>query len=660
MMKPESFFKKNVMGALAFTVLLCTPQYSEAQTPSREEELRTEALMQFDRIEGLRNGQIPKSKFATLDHVWHPEALYQTTYTDTDPLDIVMRRTRALFDDLSKLPENETARFKDDLIRFEMTVRNTRDPEERKKVYMDLVQFRRELAFSNPLLDFDRILFVKHKKNPRNEPFGDHMAGQYYGIHATKDNEGLFILENAFGDSPTANNLLEGKMPEGAYLSPELSFDGNKILFAFTEAAGYKPTVCAEEDTAGYYSYSGFESSFTDKNAWHIFSVNTNGTELKQLTHGVFNDFDPCWLPSGQIVFISDRRGGFGRCHMGYDGGAPWFSYTLHRMNADGSKMERLSHHETCEWQPSILHDGMIVYTRWDYVDRGFYQAHHPWTTTPDGRNAIALHGNYPLNWYDRPCMEMEIRAIPGSQKLMALAAAHHGQTYGSIVIVDPNVDDNDAMSNVKIVTPDERFPESEYGYFCREASDIFPRLRADDRVGLRHFLRNGVHVGHCAHRQLVRESVIIQAGAAGHDLHALGLQSFQIFQRVRTLAGQRRAAIVEKDGLRKIVKFCQGINEPFHQDCAQFIVSFTHFARTQHDYFFLLAAVRQTGGLSGIFSRRLTGGPGSTLTLMGSICRCTLICLCSLMSGIYRCPLICRITLVSFRYGDRHLIFIV
>lgn len=475
MMKPCIFPTKNVIGTLVLAMAFCAPQHLDAQTPSREEELRTEALMQFDRIEGLRNGQIPKSKFATLDHAWHPEALYQTTFTDTDPLDIVMRRTRALFDDLSKLPGNETSRFKDDLIRFEMTVRKTKDPEERKKVYMDLVQFRRELAFSNPLLDFDRILFVKHKKNPRNEPFGDHMAGQYYGIHATKENEGLFILENAFGDSPTANNLLEGKMPEGAYLSPELSFDGNKILFAFTEAAGYKPTVCAEEDTAGYYSYSGFESSFTDKNAWHIFSVNTDGTELKQLTHGVFNDFDPCWLPSGQIVFISDRRGGFGRCHMGYDGGAPWFSYTLHRMNADGSKMERLSHHETCEWHPSILHDGMIVYTRWDYVDRGFFQAHHPWTTTPDGRNAIALHGNYPLNWYDRPCMEMEIRAIPGSQKLMALATAHHGQAYGSIVIVDPNVDDNDAMSNVKIVTPDERFPESEYGYFCREASYSTP-----------------------------------------------------------------------------------------------------------------------------------------------------------------------------------------
>jgi hypothetical protein len=244
-------------------------------------------------------------------------------------------------------------------------------------------------------------------------PLFSHEA-QYYGIHATKG-EGLFILEDAFGKNPVAKNVINGNLPDGAYLSPDLSFDGRKILFAYTEAEGYRPAVPAPEDVNGYYNYSGLKCSFTDKNAWHIYSVNVDGYDLKQITHGVFNDFDPCWLPNGKIAFISDRRGGFGRCHMSADGGAPWFTYTLHRMNADGTQMERLSHHETCEWQPSVMHDGNIVYTRWDYVDRGFFQAHHPWTTTPDGRNALAIHGNYPNDWKDRPCMEMDIRAIPGS-----------------------------------------------------------------------------------------------------------------------------------------------------------------------------------------------------------------------------------------------------
>ena len=160
---------------------------------------------------------------------------------------------------------------------------------------------------------------------------------------------------------------------------------------------------------------------------------------------------------------------------MTANGGAPWFTYTLHRMDKEGGNMERLSHHETCEWQPSVSNDGQIVYSRWDYVDRGFIQAHHPWTTTPDGRNAIALHGNYPNDWKDRPCMEMDIRAIPNSEQLVATAAAHHGQTYGSIVLVNPLVEDDDAMAPVKVITPDERFPEAEYGYYCREASYSTP-----------------------------------------------------------------------------------------------------------------------------------------------------------------------------------------
>ena len=424
----------------------------------REAELLEEAMMQYERLEGLLSGRIPQSKFAKPEHTHNAAALILPE--DKDPADVVIRRTRALCEALkSPLKSELDALAKDG---------------DRLARYLNVCDLRRRVAFSNPLLDFDKVVFVAHKKNGRGELGGDHMAGQYYGIHATKG-EGLFVLEGAFGKQPAAKSLVGDALPDGAYLSPDLSFDGKQILFAYTQAAGYAPQKRAAEDTEDMYNYSGLKCSFTDENAWHIYRVGADGTGLRQLTRGVFNDFDPCWLPNGKVAFISDRRGGFGRCHMTANGGAPWFTYTLHRMAADGTAMERLSHHETCEWQPSVLNDGMIVYTRWDYVDRGFFQAHHPWTTTPDGRNALAVHGNYPKNWQDRPCMEMDIRAIPGSRKMIAVAAAHHGQTYGSLVLVDPDVEDDDAMAPVKLITPDERLPESEYGYFCREASYATP-----------------------------------------------------------------------------------------------------------------------------------------------------------------------------------------
>lgn len=441
----------------------------------REAELEKEALMQYDRLGKLISGELPQSKFAVPEHVYKQDALIFSS--DRDPLDVVLRRTRALWNDLSNShAEIDLRSMEQDLVKLEKAAKEIppSDKEARKSLYLKTCYLRRLIAFSNPLLDFDRILFIEHKKNGNTELGGDHMAGQYYGIHATKG-EGLFILENSFGKDPKPKNVIKDQLADGAYLSPELSFDGKKILFAYTEAAGYIPEKIAEEDKNGFYNYSGLKCSFTEKNAWHIYSVDTEGADLKQLTSGVYNDFDPCFLPNGKITFISDRRGGFGRCHKTAKGGAPWFTYTLHRMNDDGSRMERLSHHETCEWQPSIMNNGMIVYTRWDYVDRGSQQAQHPWTTMPDGRDPRSIHGNYPRKWQDRPCMELEIRAIPDSPKLIAVAAAHHGQSYGSIIVVDPTIEDDDALSQVKLITPDERFPESEYGYFCRNAAYATP-----------------------------------------------------------------------------------------------------------------------------------------------------------------------------------------
>ena len=473
--------RRKIITQAIFLLIFCLIKNNGiGQAQVLDDDLQREAMMQYERLDGLRTGKLPMSRFARPEYVHNKESLIYPT--DRDPADIVVRRVRALWNDLSKQDKSGAKQFERSLLELEKAAKTTLvgATDARKKLYLEACALRRQIAFSNPLLDFDKLVFVKHKKNPRTELGGDHMAGQYYGIHATKG-EGLFILENSFGNNPVAKNVVDNQLPDGAYLSPELSFDGKKILFAYTEAEGYRPELPASEDKGGYYNYSGLECSFTDKNAWHIYSINVDGTNMKQLTHGVFNDFDPCFLPNGKVAFISDRRGGFGRCHMTANGGAPWFTYTLHRMDADGANMERLSHHETCEWQPSVLHDGTIVYTRWDYVDRGFFQAHHPWTTMPDGRNAISLHGNYPKSFQDRPCMEMDIRAIPNSRNLISLAAAHHGQTYGSIVMVNPLVDDDDAMSNVKMITPDERLPESEYGYFCREASYATPWPLSED-----------------------------------------------------------------------------------------------------------------------------------------------------------------------------------
>ncbi|MCP4454748.1 MAG: hypothetical protein GY809_25085, partial [Planctomycetes bacterium] len=171
---------------------------------------------------------------------------------------------------------------------------------------------------------------------------------------------------------------------------------------------------------------------------------------------GPTNDFDPCYLPGGRVLFISERRGGYLRC------GRHCPVYTMFSMAPDGSDIICMSFHETHEWHPSIDNDGMIVYTRWDYVDRDTNIAHHIWTSFPDGRDPRSLHGNYPLKRESRPWMEMSIRAIPHSKKYVATAAAHHGHAFGSLVMIDQDRSDDRAMSQLTRLTPDVPFPESE------------------------------------------------------------------------------------------------------------------------------------------------------------------------------------------------------
>ena len=367
---------------------------------------------------------------------------------DRDPVDVVLRRTAALLADIQKMDKApdlsaqaaQLAKFKTAAVGVPVD-----DEAARRKLFDEICKLRRKIAFANPLIDFDKIAFATHHKTH------GHMCDQYFGFHAKKGGS-VYVLENAFSDKPVARDLLKdekiqngrlkGKtLAEGSHMSLELSYDAKTILFAWTEALNTK------------YKWS-------EQSTYHIFKANIapgKPVNLTQLTDGKTNDFDPCFLPSGRIVFISERRGGFGRCH-----GRPVPTYTLHTMRDDGSDIIPISYHETNEWHPSVDNNGMIVYSRWDYVDRDSDIAHHIWVTYPDGRDARSYHGNYPIRREMRPWMELANRAIPGSHRYIGVSAPHHGQNYGSMVLIDHQIPDDNAMSQLKRITPDVQLTESE------------------------------------------------------------------------------------------------------------------------------------------------------------------------------------------------------
>ena len=374
--------------------------------------------------------------------------------TDHDPVDVVLRRTQALLNDIRRMenPPSLDVEARELAELVSISLQATSSDADHLTLFADACRLRRRIALTNPLLDFQDILFLKHHR-ARYE----HMVDQYFGFHAVPGG-GVYVLEDAFDDAPRVRDVLANStvhsgrlagqpLAEGSFLSLDLSFDAKTVLFAWTEAnVPVEPT-----------DRTPLEDLWTPESTYHIFSANLDGANLVQLTDGSWNDFDPCWLPNGRICFVSERRGGFLRC-----GVRPDPTYTLHSMARDGTDLKAISYHETHEWHPSVNNEGQIVYSRWDYVDRDSDIAHHLWLTYPDGSDPRSFHGNYPSVRESRPWMELSIRAVPNSRKYVAVATPHHGQNYGTVLLIDLNQRDDGGMSQVKRITPDVAIPESE------------------------------------------------------------------------------------------------------------------------------------------------------------------------------------------------------
>jgi hypothetical protein len=372
--------------------------------------------------------------------------------TDVDPLALVLRRTKALLEHLRTLSgTRDLAPEARQLRRLASRARQIEpDAAGRMALFIEACSLRRRVAFANPLLDFDRMVFLTHHRASAN-----HMCDQYFGFNA-RPGGSVWVLKDPFTERPEAVDVLRGvrvqngrlggkQLVGGSMISLDLDYDARRVAFAYTQA-----------------TESG--QNWSPERSYHVFTATIEPrsgqlADLRQLTDGPTNDFDPVFLPGGRIAFISERRGGFGRCH-----GRPVPTYTLHSMLPDGKDIITLSYHETNEWHPSVDNEGMIVYTRWDYVDRDSDVAHHPWVCFPDGRDPRSYHGNYPRNRRRRPWMELSVRAIPGSHRYLAVAAPHHGQAYGSLILLDQQLPDDNECSQLRRITPETRFPESEGG----------------------------------------------------------------------------------------------------------------------------------------------------------------------------------------------------
>jgi len=292
-----------------------------------------------------------------------------------------------------------------------------------RPLYFKVREVKRTLMFSNPVVDFDKVLFVA-MPFPQGKEW-PHQTRHRLGYMAVPGGR-LLTLE---GLSPAGK--LTQLMPQaplhGSFWRPDLSYDAKKVLFCF------KPH---------------------NEKSFHLYEIHIDGTGLVQLTDGPFDDLDPIYLPDEKhIIFSTTRSHSYVRCMP------PTNAFVLARCDRDGKNVYLISRNVDPDYLPSVMNDGCVIYTRWEYTDKPLWRAQALWTVNPDGTQVNTYWGNQSV-W---PDLLKDARSIPGSRRVMFTGSAHHNWFSGSVGIIDPGRGSNFPNGLTK-VTADVTWPESGNG----------------------------------------------------------------------------------------------------------------------------------------------------------------------------------------------------
>ena len=311
--------------------------------------------------------------------------------------------------------------------------------EAQRALYLDARQAVRRLVFANPLVAFDRLIFVKRFTQ---ESYPDVCLNHMPWV--SRPGGDVCIL-SPVAPGGEVRPILKGALGPGHVHGMDLWWDANRVVFGWAKAKSDKPPDGWLDRSKSYHLRRTEEPT-------HIFEIGIDSTGLRQLTRGEWSDLDPTYLAGGDIAFVSERCGYSLQCNE-YDKDET--SCNLYVMKPDGSAVRRLSVTKDGDYLPHALDDGSIAYTRWEYHERGWANVQSVWTVRPDGTGADAVFKQH----FNDPWALEDMRSIPGSRRLAAIATGHHTLAAGPVVVVDPNVGIN-SPAGIRIVTPGVRPPE--------------------------------------------------------------------------------------------------------------------------------------------------------------------------------------------------------
>ena len=266
----------------------------------------------------------------------------------------------------------------------------------------ELIALQREALLANPLLNFDTVMLIR--RSEANLGLPQNWQGNCSLPRRGYDNE--LVVLTPFKKDSTPVRIYR---PEQDVLlaDVDLHFDADKILFSMPGS----------------------------HNRWQIWEMVVDGGGLRQVTPGTEPDvdnYDACYLPDGRIIFDSTR------CFQGIPcvGGSDAVA-NLYIMNADGTGIRQLCFDQDHNWCPTVLNNGRVLYSRWEYSDTPHYFSRLLFHMNPDGTNQVEFYGSNSY-W---PNSMFYTRPIPNDPtKVVTIVSGHHGVArFGELVILDPS-----------------------------------------------------------------------------------------------------------------------------------------------------------------------------------------------------------------------------
>ena len=313
-------------------------------------------------------------------------------------------------------------------------------------LWLEARRAMRPLAFARSEMDFDEIILYKR--------FACHYKPNVCGVHTSWSYKpgGDVVIVSGLDKHRSVKTLIKDKLGPGHVHGMDLSFGADRIVFAWANQPSWPPKYSTRWPRGGNdcYAYELRNSTVPP----HLYEMDLKTGKITQVTdHNFWTDVEPVYCPDGTIAFTSDRSANSPSC----DGAQNDLTdHNLYSISPDRKTIRRLTNQKDVDMHPHLLDNGLIAYLRWEYQERHFWDVHSVWTVRPDGTMADSLFKQH----MTLPTSVRDARSIPGTSKLVAVAAGHHCLPKGPLVVLDPTKGMNDP-AGVEILTlgpkPQER-----------------------------------------------------------------------------------------------------------------------------------------------------------------------------------------------------------